>query len=70
MAVTPADGTGDRSTLARQVEELRTALQQAAVLVAFEAGQAAADDPERAERLLAAADGMQDVVARTAPAVP
>lgn len=46
--------------------ELRFALQRAVTLLYFEAGREAAADPEQADRLATAADGMVNVLARTA----
>lgn len=51
----------------QHIADLRAALTRAVPHLAFHARQVAADDPEYAERLMAATDTMQDVLNRTAP---
>ncbi|WP_424217805.1 hypothetical protein ACN20G_37235 (plasmid) [Streptomyces sp. BI20] len=65
MSVTPAVSAD------REIAELRDALRHAATLVSFCAGLRSADDPDHADRLMAEADRMQALVARTGiPAPP
>lgn len=52
------------------IADLRAALQRAVALIQFEAGREAATDPGQADRLIAAADGMADVLARTGLPAP
>lgn len=52
------------------IADLRAALQQAVTELAFEAGQQAATDPERAEHLLAVTSNMEETLRRTATAKP
>ncbi|WP_055526000.1 hypothetical protein [Streptomyces graminilatus] len=51
----------------QHIADLRAALQQAVRHLHFCAGREAATDPEQSAELSAAADGMTDVLARTAP---
>jgi hypothetical protein len=52
----------------QHIADLRAALQHAVRLIAFSAGREADTDHKQSASLLAAADGMQDVLDRTAPA--
>ena len=52
------------------IADLRAALQQAVTELAFEAGQKAATDPERAEHLLNVTSNVEETLRRTATARP
>lgn len=60
MASTPADRD-------QHVSDLREALEHAVRLLHFSAGREAVSDPVQSARLSAAADGMTDLLNRTAP---
>jgi hypothetical protein len=65
MATTP-----DHIDLAQQVNDLRTALQQAKGELSFAAGhEAASGEIRQAERMMATAERADDVLRRTAPQV-
>lgn len=64
MPNTPADTAASRD---QHIADLRATLQHAVRLIAFSAGREAVTDPKQSEVLLAAADDMKVVLARTAP---
>ncbi|GHJ24433.1 hypothetical protein [Streptomyces albus] len=51
----------------QHIADLRAALQRAVALICYSAGREAPTDPEQSEELLRAADGMREILARTAP---
>ncbi|MEU6927356.1 hypothetical protein [Streptomyces sp. NPDC046631] len=51
----------------QHIADLRAAVQHAVRLLYFSAGCEEATDPKQSARLIAAADGMKDILARTAP---
>ncbi|MGW6741689.1 hypothetical protein ACWGDX_13340 [Streptomyces sp. NPDC055025] len=69
MAITPDRAeVPDQSTadLRQQITDLRGALEHAVRLLHFSAGREVVTDPQQSARLVAAADGMTEVLARTA----
>ena len=56
--------------IAEPIADLRAALKLAVAELAFEAGQHAATDPERSERLMAAASKAEETLQRTAAPRP
>lgn len=62
------DMTAAPETRDQHITDLRAALERAAALLSYEAGQIAAANPNRAEKLMGAVKDMSAVLHRTNPA--